>query len=138
MPDTSRSMCSLMVRAVRGLAVSLITGSIGWPITLPWPVGNRCTTKPAAASRVTHSAAADEVSMKYSPGLPDGACADSRTSTKRVVRPIFCRFLRREMTYDEAGDALIDLTIRTCNGRLTCAETLGHREFSITKLYRSA
>jgi len=46
--------------------------------------------------------------------------------------------LRREMTYDEAGDALIDLTIRTCNGRLTCAETLGHREFSITKLYRSA
>ena len=46
--------------------------------------------------------------------------------------------LRREMTYDEAGDALIDLTIRTCNGRLTCAEILGHREFSITKLYRSA
>ena len=46
--------------------------------------------------------------------------------------------LRREMTYDEAGDALIDLTIRTCNGRLTCAETLGHREFSLTKLYRSA
>ena len=46
--------------------------------------------------------------------------------------------LRREMTYDQAGDALIDLTIRTCNGRLTCAETLGHREFSITKLYRSA
>ena len=45
--------------------------------------------------------------------------------------------LRREMTYDEA-DALIDLTIRTCNGRLTCAETLGHREFSLTKLYRSA
>ena len=46
--------------------------------------------------------------------------------------------LRREMTCDQAGDALIDLTIRTCNGRLTCAETLGHREFSITKLYRSA
>ena len=29
--------------------------------------------------------------MKYSPGLPGGACAGSSTSTKRVVRPIFCR-----------------------------------------------
>ena len=46
--------------------------------------------------------------------------------------------LRRELTYDEAGDALIDLTIRTCNGRLTAAEVLGHREFVMTKLYPSA
>lgn len=46
--------------------------------------------------------------------------------------------LRREMTLDEAGDALIDITMRTCNGRLTCAEVLGHREFVLTKLYRSA
>jgi (2R)-sulfolactate sulfo-lyase subunit beta len=28
--------------------------------------------------------------------------------------------------------------IRTCNGRLTCAEALGHREFVMTKLYPSA
>ena len=46
--------------------------------------------------------------------------------------------LRREMTLDEAGDALIDMTIRVCNGRLTAAEALGHREFVLTKLYRSA
>ena len=46
--------------------------------------------------------------------------------------------LRREMNYDEAGDALIDIMIRTCNGRLTCAEALGHREFVMTKLYQSA
>jgi (2R)-sulfolactate sulfo-lyase subunit beta len=46
--------------------------------------------------------------------------------------------LRREMTLDQAGDALIDITLRTCNGRLTCAETLGHREFVMTKLYQSA
>ncbi|UCF76950.1 MAG: UxaA family hydrolase [Betaproteobacteria bacterium] len=45
--------------------------------------------------------------------------------------------LRREMTLDQAGDALIDITVRTCNGRLTCAEALGHREFVMTKLYRS-
>ena len=46
--------------------------------------------------------------------------------------------LRGEMTMDEAGDALIDITLRTCNGRLTAAEALGHREFVMTKLYRSA
>ena len=30
------------------------------------------------------------------------------------------------------------MTIRTCNGRLTATEALGHREFVLTKLYRSA
>ncbi|MEK6664798.1 MAG: UxaA family hydrolase [candidate division NC10 bacterium] len=46
--------------------------------------------------------------------------------------------LQREMTLDEAGDRLIEITLRTCNGRLTAAETLGHREFVLTRLYRSA
>jgi hypothetical protein len=43
-PDTSTSMCSPMVRTVRGLPVILITGTIGLPITLPWPVGKVWTT----------------------------------------------------------------------------------------------
>ncbi len=38
----------------------------------------------------------------------------------------------------EAGDALIDMAMRTANGRSTAAEALGHREFVMTKLYRSA
>jgi (2R)-sulfolactate sulfo-lyase subunit beta len=46
--------------------------------------------------------------------------------------------LRGETTLDEAGDKLIDLIIRTGNGRLTAAEALGHREFVLTKLYISA
>jgi (2R)-sulfolactate sulfo-lyase subunit beta len=46
--------------------------------------------------------------------------------------------LRGEMTHDEAGQRLLDLVVRTCNGRLTRAEALGHREFVLTKLYRSA
>src|SRR5215208_7195583 len=46
--------------------------------------------------------------------------------------------LRGEMTVDQAGDALIEVITRTANGRLTCAEALGHREFVMTKLYRSA
>jgi (2R)-sulfolactate sulfo-lyase subunit beta len=46
--------------------------------------------------------------------------------------------LRGEMNLDEAGDKLIDIMVRTCNGRHTAAEALGHREFVLTKLYRSA
>ncbi len=46
--------------------------------------------------------------------------------------------LRREMNLDQAGDALIDMLVRTMNGRRTAAEVLGHEEFVLTKLYRSA
>ena len=48
------------------------------------------------------------------------------------------KILQGEMTLDEAGDALLDLIVRTANGRLSAAEALGHREFVMTKLYRSA
>ena len=46
--------------------------------------------------------------------------------------------LQGKMSLDEAGDALLDLVRRTANGRITAAEALGHGEFVITKLYRSA
>jgi (2R)-sulfolactate sulfo-lyase subunit beta len=46
--------------------------------------------------------------------------------------------VQREMTVDQAGDNLIDCIVETANGRLTAAEALGHREFVMTKLYRSA
>jgi len=46
--------------------------------------------------------------------------------------------LQGEMTFDQAGDALLEMIQRTANGRNTAAEALGHREFVLTKLYRSA
>jgi (2R)-sulfolactate sulfo-lyase subunit beta len=46
--------------------------------------------------------------------------------------------LSRELSLRDAGDLLMDNLIRTANGRLTAAEALGHREFSLTRLYRSA
>ncbi len=48
------------------------------------------------------------------------------------------KILSREMNLDQAGDELIKSTLRVANGRLTCAEALGHKEFVMTKLYRSA
>lgn len=46
--------------------------------------------------------------------------------------------LQGEMTLDQAGELLLDMIARTANGRLTAAESLGHKEFVMTKLYRSA
>jgi (2R)-sulfolactate sulfo-lyase subunit beta len=46
--------------------------------------------------------------------------------------------LSRELTLPQAGDRLMDMVVRTINGRFVSAEALGHREFSMTKLYRSA
>ena len=46
--------------------------------------------------------------------------------------------LRREINMDEAREQLLDLMVDTANDRLTNAEILGHREFVMTKLYRSA
>ncbi len=46
--------------------------------------------------------------------------------------------LWREYNLREAGERLLAYLDRVINGRLTCAEALGHREFVLTKLYRSA
>jgi (2R)-sulfolactate sulfo-lyase subunit beta len=46
--------------------------------------------------------------------------------------------LRREYSLAESGEKLLEVVERTVNGRLTCAESLGHREFVLTKLYPSA
>lgn len=48
------------------------------------------------------------------------------------------KILTGDMTVDEAGNELLSLMVRTANGRLTASEALGHREFVMTKLYRSA
>ena len=46
--------------------------------------------------------------------------------------------LKGEMTLEESGDNLINMLIRTCEGRLTAQEVLGHEEYVLTKLYESA
>jgi len=46
--------------------------------------------------------------------------------------------LSRKISLEEAGNQLMEMICRTVNGRLTSAEALGHREFVMTKLYRSA
>jgi len=61
----------------------------------------------------------------------------ARTMVEHIDLDVSC-LLTRECTVVEAGKRLLDVVDRTVNGRLTCSESLGHREFVITKLYRSA
>ena len=46
--------------------------------------------------------------------------------------------LARTIRLPQAGEMMMDCLASTINGRLTAAEVLGHREYSMTKLYRSA
>jgi (2R)-sulfolactate sulfo-lyase subunit beta len=100
-----------------------------------------CVTLQAAAGFVVHLFPTGQGNVIGNPIEPviklTANPKTARTMSEHVDLDV-SGILRREMTLDEAGDALIDITIRTCNGRLTCAEALGHREFVMTKLYRSA
>ena len=100
-----------------------------------------CVTLQAAAGFVVHLFPTGQGNVIGNPIEPviklTANPKTARTMSEHVDLDV-SGILRREMTLDEAGDALIDITVRTCNGRLTCAEALGHREFVLTKLYRSA
>ncbi len=100
-----------------------------------------CVTLQAAAGFVVHLFPTGQGNVIGNPIEP----VIKLTANPRTVRTMgehidvdVSGILRREMNFDGAGDALIDMTLRTCNGRLTAAEALGHREFVLTKLYRSA
>jgi (2R)-sulfolactate sulfo-lyase subunit beta len=67
-------------------------------------------------------------------------CANPRTvrTMSEHIDVDVSGLLRKEMSPDQAGDALLECMFRTANGRLTAAEALGHREFVLTRLYESA
>ena len=67
-------------------------------------------------------------------------CANPRTmrTMSEHIDVDVSGLLRREMSMDQAGNALLDMLLRTANGRLTAAESLGHQEFVLTRLYESA
>ena len=100
-----------------------------------------CNTLQAAAGYVVHIFPTGQGNVIGNPIMP----VIKVTGNPRTVRTMgehvdvdVSGIVRREMTIDQAGDALIECIIQTANGRFTAAEALGHREFSLTKLYRSA
>lgn len=100
-----------------------------------------CVTLQAAAGFVVHLFPTGQGNVIGNPIEPVIKLTANPKTARTMAEHIdldVSGILRREMSLDEAGDHLIDVMIRTCNGRLTCAEALGHREFVMTKLYQSA
>ena len=100
-----------------------------------------CCTLQAAAGYVVHIFPTGQGNVIGNPIMP----VIKVTGNPRTVRLMsehidldVSGIVRREKTIDQAGDALIDMIVQTANGRMTAAEALGHREFVMTKLYRSA
>jgi (2R)-sulfolactate sulfo-lyase subunit beta len=100
-----------------------------------------CCTLQAAAGYVVHIFPTGQGNVIGNPIMPvikvTGNPRTVRTMGEHVDLDV-SGVVRRELTIDQAGDALIDMIAQTANGRLTAAEALGHREFVMTKLYRSA
>jgi (2R)-sulfolactate sulfo-lyase subunit beta len=100
-----------------------------------------CVTLMGAGRYVLHTFPTGQGNIIGNPILPvikiTGNPRTVRTMSEHVDVDV-SGVLRREMTISQAGDALIEMVVRTANGRLTAAEALGHREFVLTKLYRSA
>lgn len=100
-----------------------------------------CVTLMAAGGYVVHTFPTGQGNVIGNPIVPVIKISANPFTVRTMSEHIdvdVTGILRREMTLDDAGDALIDMIIRTSNGRLTAAEALGHREFVMTKLYRSA
>ena len=100
-----------------------------------------CVTLMAAAGYAVHTFPTGQGNVIGNPIIPviklTGNPRTVRTMSEHIDLDV-SGILRRDMTIPQAGDALIDMIMRTANGRLTAAEALGHREFVMTKLYRSA
>jgi (2R)-sulfolactate sulfo-lyase subunit beta len=100
-----------------------------------------CCTLQAAAGYVLHIFPTGQGNVIGNPIMP----VIKVTGNPRTVRLMsehidvdVSGIVRRELTIDQAGDRLIDMIVSTANGRMTAAEALGHKEFVMTKLYRSA
>lgn len=100
-----------------------------------------CNTLQAAAGYTVHLFPTGQGNIVGNPIMPviklSGNPRTVRTMGEHIDVDV-SGILTGELNMDQAGDKLIDMTLRTANGRHTCAEALGHREFIMTRLYRSA
>ncbi|MEJ2666536.1 MAG: UxaA family hydrolase [Deinococcales bacterium] len=100
-----------------------------------------CVTLMAAAGAVLHLFPTGQGNIVGNPIEPvvklTGNPLTARTMSEHIDLDV-SGLLRREIDVEDAGNELQAVVERTVRGRRTCAEALGHREFVLTKLYRSA
>ncbi len=95
----------------------------------------------AAAGYVVHFFPTGQGNVIGNPIVPViKLCANPRTvrTMSEHIDHDCSGLLQRQKNLDETGEELLEVMLRTCNGRLTAAEALGHREFVLTRLYESA
>tara|TARA_B100001123_G_C15266877_1_gene1008757 strand:- start:636 stop:1805 length:1170 start_codon:yes stop_codon:yes gene_type:complete len=100
-----------------------------------------CVTLQAAAGFTVHlfpTGQGNIIGNPIEPVVKLTANPKTATTMSEHIDLDVSKILKKEMNLGQAGDALIETTLKVANGRLTCAEALGHKEFVITKLYRSA
>jgi (2R)-sulfolactate sulfo-lyase subunit beta len=100
-----------------------------------------CVTLMAAGGAVIHLFPTGQGNVIGNPVVPvikvSGNPLTVATMSEHVDLDV-SGLLSREIDPTTAGERLLELVVRTANGRLCAAESLGHREFVMTKLYRSA
>jgi (2R)-sulfolactate sulfo-lyase subunit beta len=100
-----------------------------------------CITLMAAAGAVVHFFPTGQGNIIGNPIEPviklTANAATAATMSEHIDLDV-SGLLTRDIALSDAADRLVDVLARTANGRLTAAEALGHREFVMTKLYRSA
>ncbi|MBL8587193.1 MAG: UxaA family hydrolase, partial [Methylobacteriaceae bacterium] len=88
-----------------------------------------CVTLMAAGGYVVHTFPTGQGNVIGNPIVPvikiTGNPKTMRTMPEHIDLDV-SGVLRRDMTIPQAGDALIDMIVRTANGRMTAAEALGH------------
>jgi (2R)-sulfolactate sulfo-lyase subunit beta len=127
-----------------------VVGALG-PAEAPTRTGlNFMDSSSAAAEFITLMGAAGAVVHLFPTGQGNIIGNPLVPVIKITANPLTARTMSEHIDLDvsgllwgeynltEAGDRLVALIERVAAGRLTCAEALGHREFVITKLYRSA
>lgn len=100
-----------------------------------------CITLMAAAGAVVHVFPTGQGNVIGNPIEPVIKLSANPVTTETMSEhmDLDCSgLLRREYDLSVAGDQLMDVIDRTINGRLACAEVMGHREFVLTRLYPSA
>lgn len=103
--------------------------------------GAECVTLMAAAGAAVHFFTTGQGNVIGNPVTPVvKICANPQT-VKRMSEHIdvdISGLLTGEATLVEAADRIVSAFAATALGRLTAAEILGHREFVLTRLHRSA
>ncbi len=100
-----------------------------------------CITLQVAAGSVLHffvTGQGNIVGHPVTPVIKISANPKTVSTMSEHIDVDLSGLLRREMNLEEAGTKILECMLRTLNGRFTKAEALGHKEFVLTKLYRSA